>query len=50
MLKALSLERQAQEKALMLQDFKAKLGVEVISTGDIFRELMKENSDLRQKS
>jgi adenylate kinase len=28
---------------------KAKLDVEVISTGDIFRELMKENSDLGKK-
>ena len=27
----------------------AKLGVEVISTGDIFRELMKDNSDLGRK-
>ena len=27
----------------------AKLGVEVISTGDIFRELMKEDSELGRK-
>ena len=27
----------------------AKLGVEVIATGDIFRELMKENSELGRK-
>ena len=27
----------------------AKLGVEVIATGDIFRELMKENSELGKK-
>ena len=33
----------------MPQGLKQKLGVETIATGDIFRELMKENSELGKK-
>ena len=43
------MEHQAQAKAPTQQGCKAKLGVEVIAMGDIFRAQVKENSELGKK-
>ena len=48
-LKAIIFGAPGSGKGTYASRLQAKLGVEVISTGDIFRELMKENSELGRK-
>ena len=50
MLKAIIFGAPGAGKGTYASRLQAKLGVDVISMGDIFRELVKEKSELRQKS
>ncbi len=50
MLKAIIFGAPGAGKGTYASRLQAKLGVDVISMGDIFRELIKENSDLSKKS
>ncbi len=49
MLKAIIFGAPGAGKGTYASRLQAKLGVDVISMGDIFRELIKENSDLARK-
>ncbi len=48
-MKAIMLGAPGAGKGTYASRLQQKLGVEVIATGDIFRELMKEDSDLGRK-
>ena len=49
-MKAIMLGAPGAGKGTYASRLQQKLGVEVIATGDIFRELIKEDSELRQES